>query len=468
MSLPPNNPLYLEACRARTEEAKARLTLGDVWDLAPRADQSLFPVNGLDVVRSPLRDDRTPSFSIFANGKAFADKARAEVKGGVWEFVQFCRPELQPGEVARLLVERAGLLWPSWSDYSAEAAKGPKESDADKAKRMKEERLAKIKAEAARRDQAERERKADRDGKLRRAARLPEWPSCVEERWAEGVGHRDAHPKLVAALCEKRGWPVDWADMLCGFDLLAFPLESRWQPGQAGAKRMVAFRVQAPAVGGGPAALVDVGYHQKFFNVAELRSGWRFFPSAKIPKRAESAWSDYERELVEVAKRRGVGEGDSMVPPLPFVAGCVERPRLVVIMEGQWDALTFMGALGGLHVDCGGPADIAYFGIRGVSGTRAFLDYWGGWLRVAKPLVWLLPDNDAAKTGGDWYPPGRVAERRPGVLYFSERLAWLGAARVVVTPLRGGSGGKDFNDYYRAARPDPAAMWRWMAKLGLA
>jgi hypothetical protein len=88
-----------------------------------------------------------------------------------------------------------------------------------------------------------------------------------------------------------------------------------------------------------------------------------------------------------------------------------------------------------------------------------------------KPLVWLLPDNDNEKTGGKWFPPARVAKRAPGVFYFSERLVRLGARRVVVTPLRGdaerGLTGKDFNDYYRTARPDRAAMVRWMNTLNL-
>lgn len=460
--------LYLDACRRAVQEAKQRITLSEVWDLAPQSSQSLPPAHGNGVVRSPLREDRTPSFSVFEGGKAFADKARADVKGGVWEFVAFCCPNMESKEIARLMVERAGLRWPQWSEFSKEAAAEAGEDDKAKAKRMREERLARQRSEQARADQLERERRADRDGSNRRAVALPVWAGCLAERWAEGAAHRDASPSTVAKLCEKRGWPVVWADMLAGLDLLAFPFEAWSEPGTKGARRMVAFRVESPVVRKAEAELVTVGYHQKFYNMQTEESGWRFLPSSKRPARPVGQWSSFERAMIEAADKAGAEPGRPMIPPLPFVAGCVVAPRLVVILEGQWDALTFMGALGGLHPDVEGTRDVAYFGIRGVNGTRAFIDYWGGLIQAARPLVWLLPDNDGAKTGGQWYPPARAIERKQGVTYFSERLLRLGARRVKVTPLREGAGGKDFNDYYRAAKPDASAMWRWMDKLGLA
>ena len=461
--------LHLDACTRAVNEAKLRLTLASVWDLAPHATQSNPPANGHGVVRSPLREDRTPSFSIFQGCKAFSDKARADVKGGVWEFVAFCRPQMESKEIARLLVERAGLRWPEWRDFAAQAKGEAGESDEAKAKRLREERLARKRAEEAQLDQAERERRAERDGLSRRAVALPEWPACVAERWAEGAAHRDGDPVLVARLCGKRGWPVAWADMLAGLDLLSFPMEPWCEPGAARVKRMVAFKVEAPKLSRGDAVLTPVGYHQKFFNVQLDRSGWRFLPTAKTPERPGGKWSSYETAIADAAKERGAETGAAMIPPLPFVVGCLARPRLVIILEGQWDALTMFGALGGLNCDAAAPDGIAFFGIRGVNGTQAFVDYWGAWLREIRPAVWLLPDNDGAKTGGQWFPPARVNERKQGVVYFSEQLGFMGASRVVVSPLRAdaGTGGKDFNDYFRAARPDVAAMWRWMASLNL-
>lgn len=464
--------LYLDACTRAVQEAKQTLTLAQVWDLAPHAANEPPPANGFGVVRSPLREDRPPgNFSVFEHGKAFDDKARAGVKGGVWEFVAFSNPALKSSEIARVLVERAGLSWPDWKAFSEQAAKTEaSEDDKAKAKRLREERLARERAEQARVDQAERERRADRDGRNLRPEPIAPWPACVAERWEEGAAHRDAAPALLAKLCEKRGWPVAWADMLAGLDVLAFPVEAWAEIGAKGAKRMVAFRVEAPRLSRGGATLETVGYHQKFYNLQTQESGWRFLPSAKRPdKRPPERWSSFEHAVFAAADERGVEPGKSMIPPLPFVAGCVTAPRLVIILEGQWDALTFMGALGGLHPDVEGPRDVAFFGIRGVNGTRAFIDYWGPWIQTVRPLVWLLPDNDGKKTGGQWYPPPRVSERLPGVTYFSERLLRLGARRVKVTQLREtAGGGKDFNDYYKSARPDAAAMWRWMEKLQLA
>lgn len=459
---------YRDACAAVVDQAKARLTLREVWDMAPHSSQSHFPAHGVGVVRSPFREDKPPgNFSVFAEGRAFSDKARADVKGGVWEFVALTRPGAESKEVARVLVERAGLSWPEWRDFAKDAAAAPAEDDAAKAKRLREERRARERAEQARRDQAERERRAARDGQARHVGKLEAWPVCVEARWKEGAEHRDGRMETVHKLCVKRGWPVEWSDMLAGLDLLAFPVEAWAEVGSAGAKRMVAFRVEAPVVYRTAAKLETVGYHQKFMNFSTKQGGWRFLPASKRPERAEDRWSSYERALVGVAKARGVESGRAMVPPLPFVAGCLDAPRLVVILEGQWDALTFMGALGCLHPDIEGPRDVVFFGIRGVNGTQAFVDHWGAWVRAVKPLVWLLPDNDGAKTGGQWFPPARAAERKAGVTYFSERLLRMGARRVKVTPLREGAGGKDFNDYYKAAKPAPAAMWRWMEKLEL-
>lgn len=470
---------YKAACATVVDQAKARLTLAEVWDMGAHCGQDCFPAHGVGVVKSPLRPDKTPSFSVFSAGKAFDDKARDGVKGGVWEFVQLARPELSAGDVARLLVERAGLRWPDKAEFGERPeARGEGQSGSDDkavAARLREERLLAKKAEQAQADREEEERRGAWSGRVERASALKEWPSCVEERWQEGAAYRDAKPDVVAKLCEKRGWPVAWSDMLCSLDALAFPVEARYEVGAAGAKRMVAFRVEGP-VGGGQRTedggrLLTVGMHQKFFNLVEKTSGWRFFPA--VPKeggkrKALERCSSFERELSEVADARRVETGESMVPPLPYVAGSLVAPRLVIVCEGQWDALTLFGALGGLNVDGEGLQGVAIFGVRGAKGTGVFLAHWGAWLRAMRPAVWLLPDNDGEKTGAHWYPPARVAERKPGRVYFSEQLVALGAKKVVITALRPEAGtGKDFNDYYRIAKPDTAAMWAWIGKLKL-
>lgn len=462
---------YREACSSVVDQAKARLTLAEVWDMGAHCGQDCFPAHGVGVVKSPLRVDNSPSFSVFSAGKAFDDKARDGLKGGVWEFVEAARPELSAADVARLLVERAGLRWPDKADFSDKGEAKVPTDDKAVAARMREERLLAKKATEAQADRDEEERRESRGGRVASAPALREWPSCVEERWAEGATYRDAKPDVVAKLCEKRGWPVAWSDMLGSIEALAFPVEARYEIGVPGAKRMVAFRVEGPVAGAGGVSLLTVGMHQKFFNIAEQSSGWRFFPA--VPKeggkRKELArCSSFERELSEVADARRVETGESMVPPLPFVAGSLVAPRLVIICEGQWDALTLFGALGGLNVDGDGLQGVTIFGVRGAKGTGVFLAHWSAWLRAVRPAVWLLPDNDGEKTGAYWYPPARVAERKPGRVYFSEQLVALGAKKVVITALRPAAGtGKDFNDYYRIAKPDTAAMWAWIEKLKL-
>lgn len=462
---------YREACAAVVEQAKGRLTLAEVWDMGLHCGQDCFPAHGVGVVKSPLRPDKTPSFSVFSAGKAFDDKAREGLKGGVWEFVEAARPELSAADVARVLVERAGLRWPDKAEFSDRGEAAAPVDDAAAAKRMKEERLAAKKVAEAQADRDEEERREARGGRMAPGVKLLEWPSCVEERWVEGAAYRDGKPEVVAKLCDKRGWPVAWVDMLGASEALAFPVEARYEIGAAGSKRMVAFRVEGPVVGSGGVSLLTVGMHQKFFNLVEKSSGWRFFPA--VPKEGGrrkdlARCSSFERELSEVADARRVETGEAMVPPLPFVVGSLVAPQLVIICEGQWDALTLFGALGGLRVDGEGLPGVAIFGVRGVSGTRVMLAHWGAWLRAMRPAVWLLPDNDGQKTGAAWYPPARVAERKPGRVYFSEQLVALGAKKVVITPLRPEAGtGKDFNDYYRIAKPDTGAMWAWIEKLKL-
>lgn len=484
---------YGQACREVVQAAKDRLTLADVWDLGPCHDQDPCPVRTARV-RSPLRPDRKPSFSVFSQCRAFDDKSREGVKGGVWEFIRFARPELDEAGIARLLVERAGLHWPDRTLYlpeqrraplpndgaqkPADGASEPAQSDvppapappptpdaAAQARLLKEERLASARRAREQAEREERRRREVRGGPGVPAGPPRPWPQFVAERWAEGAAP-EILDRYLPKLAAKRGWPVEWGEMIGALGVIGFPVETRYDVLGAAAKRFVAFRVEVPSMRRpGEAVLGPVGYHQKFFNVTTMESGWKFVPS--MPRKRREWWSHFEEACAAEHEARGLEPEAAMVPPLPFVVGQVVRPRLLVILEGQWDALTMYGALGNLDPD-GGLAlpDVAVMGVRGAKGTAVLLAHWGAWLRAVRPVVWLLPDADeAAKL---WVPPARALERRPGVAYFSEQLSWAGAARVVATPLRPTAGvGKDFNDYYRAARPQPQAMWQWMETLKL-
>lgn len=82
--------------------------------------------------------------------------------------------------------------------------------------------------------------------------------------------------------------------------------------------------------------LVDCGYHQRFVTIRKADDGtvlrgkhWVFVPY--VPE-AGKVRSEFQRSLLA---------GGRSVAPLPFVIGDLDNPRLVVIFEGQWDALSF-------------------------------------------------------------------------------------------------------------------------------
>ena len=129
------------------------------------------------------------------------------------------------------------------------------------------------------------------------------------------------------------------------------------------------------------------------------------------------------------------GHGQS-TPALPFIIGgsWFHTARLLIIAEGQWDALTFALAAGWLGEGCTWPRGVCVLGIRGASGTRAFLDaYAQFWPPRADCL--LLPDGDGA--GGRWFQ---------GDDSFAKQLSLL-CNKVAVVDC---GAHKDFNDLYRA------------------
>ena len=158
----------------------------------------------------------------------------------------------------------------------------------------------------------------------------------------------------------------------------------------------------------------------------------------------------------------GKEPGDILCPALPLVLGANPFTcdvELVIITEGQWDALTLFGALGGADR---WPDPVVIFGIRGVQGVEPFLSYYGAWLKSAKPKVWLLPDNDEAAQS--WTSPKRGVGRLPSVP-FRNRLLRAGL-KVKESPVAGNYG-KDFNDYYKKIKPNRKEMLQWIKSLNL-
>ncbi|HYC63734.1 MAG TPA: hypothetical protein VEC14_03300 [Reyranellaceae bacterium] len=454
------------------------LTISTLW----RAAGLPGPIPTKDgIVKSPFREERTGSFSIGGGGKVWKDHGSG-ASGGLKDFARLAWPNLSDDDLRERIIEASGVLRnaapgrrPDQDGVAIAAgvagAAAPVDPRLIKAARTIERNAAARRAEQAIYDEREAElRPTMPEGR----AFIPGWPECVSERYAEGWEHMRTDRKVVEALAAARGWPVAWADEIHARELVSYAWE-RWSTaGERWARRQKAFRVDYPLfVGVGPAlqvTLQPVGYHQRFFTPARgdkpERKGWIYVPS--FPK--EQARSELERAILEVGRERGLksdpktGERDQFIPPLPFVMGELERPRVVVLLEGQWDAITFFGACGWFH-DTATPPPVAVFGIRGAQGMEPFLLYWRRWLHQHAPLAWLIADNDAA--GGTWRdaPAAETGQLAPPSL--AEKLKAAGCSDVKVSWLKPGPWGKDFNDYYRAATPSPEKMYRWMDRIGV-
>lgn len=402
------------------------LTLADVWELAP--DHSEAPRRP-GVRKSPLREDRHgASFSIHDGLRRAKDHATGE-SYGVWQWVQVCRPDWSKREIARYLVERAGLPWEEQGRAQASrVAKSP-------AQWRKEREEAEERAERKRRQSLY----------VAPLTGLKPWPVIVERRWTDGLSATADPQGRAEALAERRGWPVEWAESLVLAERLSFPRlpwnEHRW----------VALRVEDPQ--GQP-----LGYHQQFVCKSTGERSWLFVPWRPNERMRDVMWvSQMSFSLAQDFER---------LAPLPFVLGELETAQVWVLTEGQWDAITLWGALGGFEErELGVP--VAVLGLRGVNGAAAMLGAYGGLLRRRRPRLWLLPDNDEPS----WRWDGKGAPRKagePAPVTLIDRLRALVGSEVEIPVTRVDSAiGKDFNDLWKAKRPAQAAIVSEMENLGL-
>ena len=175
-----------------------------------------------------------------------------------------------------------------------------------------------------------------------------------------------------------------------------------------------------------------------------------FFPYS--PKKPLSRGDNYYAQACQWAKLQGKGPGEPMVPPLPFVLGDPSRAKLWIITEGQWDAITLWGVLGGFE-DPDVCADVAILGVRGVSGASCLLRYFYKALNRYKPQVWIFADND--KASWKWDNKGFVSHdgRLPPVCFVDQLKLVLNdrAARIPVTRIKPELG-KDANDWFKTGR----------------
>jgi hypothetical protein len=187
-------------------------------------------------------------------------------------------------------------------------------------------------------------------------------PCEVASLWAAGIEDLRKDPNLQAHLDKSRGWPAGTTETLSSIKLLGCPRiqgEPHW-----------AFPVQHPVSD----ATVQIGFHA--LATREGSRKWTYRPN--IPQDSVS------------------------ITGLPFVIGAQEfrHARLLVILEGQWDAIAGSAAAGWLNLSHKWPHGVAVFGIRGATNWRSFLEFWGTfWPKSAEVLV--IPDADDA--GDTWH-----------------------------------------------------------------
>jgi len=471
-------PSYPNDDLARAREA---LTIFRVWEVAA-GEGAILPScpppvrDGL--VKSPFRDDgRNGSFSISHGGKAFKDFGNDGASGDVWKFIKQCWPNLTDGEIAKKLIDLSGIIRtprPIRNDGPAQpgqaAAVDPVLAKAAKAM-AKRDHLRHL--EDAVYEELEKQLGPKAEAKV-----VPSWPPFVRERFLEGWRELKGAQARINDLAKSRGWPAVWVCDLVGLGLISYPIERWISANDKSIRRQLAFRVEIPDIkivaaedGEGTVAkteLRSIGYHQRWIMPPKddqpIKKGWLYIPS--VPEQKARKLVDFEDELTAYGATLGVtpDKRAGLFPPLPFVLGDYANPKVIVLLEGQWDAVSFFGACGYLG-DEKAPEGIVVFGIRGAQGMDVFLAYWAKWIRHNKPLAWVIADNDQA--GQTWLRPPAAKPGLPRMPSFAERLEYVGCRNVLTSWLKPGQWGKDFNDYYKAAKPGPAEMAAWMKTVGV-
>lgn len=421
-----------------------------------------LPSHGYGPCKDPFRPgDKHSSFQVVAekgSGRAvgYMDYTQqlSPHKGSIWEFACLCWPNESKGDVARRLMEMAGI------------------DAANTGKPLSRKERAKAQRELERKRRRDVESAAAKQFVLPAPAVSPVEPhKCVLGRWEKGQSEEYLTDADVDRLCGERGWPVEWGEECRNF-LSRPPLPWR-DVGDAREERHWAFKVSAPAE---PSRgdvdtkdLVMMGYHQRYYR--DKRKIWTFVPymprdGAKWQARVRKC--RFQATYVKAALAAGIGWGERMVEPVPFVVGETNRPALLVLVEGQWDAISIYGALGGFND--GDPLPVMAMGLRGVGSQDVMLAYWGRRLKWLAELgilkgVWIVGDSDAAgaaltqtqMTAGSGVPQYSFSKRLQGMLGVRCVASWLAIEGV----------GKDFNDYWKAKRPSAASIWKYLKDLDL-
>ncbi len=435
---------------AGLQAALDRLTIAEVAEAAGRPLR--FVSGSMGLCTSPFPEyhengDKDASFFVTPDngGKGwvnYAGKNRFKQKGGAWDFARECFPDMTRGELAVWLVDTAGTGIFDEKSPEARAAQKRKNEESARLKRLQDQREKGLKMPAF----------ASQGG-------IP-WPDFVEDRFRNGSYSNsrgevklEDYNQAIERLMEERGWPYDWCDAAFQSGLISRPLLP-WASTEK--QRGWAFPVSCPAdvMSGEANRLTTVGYHQRY----EMGEGkqWIFVPYAIATNKARTG---FQKRLLGYRNGYDLDGGAKMIEPMPFVVGDREQPKFVIVTEGQWDALTIYGALGGF--EDGDPIPVCVFGLRGVKNAGHFLRYWGPWLmrlQMAKQLsaICIIADRD---TAGMALVKGRSEPGKLPEPAFKDVLERNLKTRVVCSWLSVRGVGKDFNDWYKALGPTVSEMW---------
>lgn len=339
--------------RLSIKEAKERIDLSAVWDLAPNPNGTPAPLRG-GVVKSPLRvDEKGASFSVTSDLKLFKDHAEPSHKGDVWSFVALSKPEWSKRDIARFLIEKAG------GDPDAK----------DPGYKQKTKTALKDEKQRLREQVADRQKRENYKVESVPAEKLEAWPKG-HKQFLSTVYDSGAVDRRI--LAQERGWPKEWVDEL--YESSKLTLNKKGEP---------IFAVER---------IDDLG--KCIFCGTHTR--WR-------PDEGGKAWSyrpNFKWDGREVAA-------------LPFQLGFVDAP-IWIVCEGQWDATTAYGLLCGFSDTM--LIDACCWGIRGVSGVDVFLSVYRNRIRQQRPRILLIPDADKAGSawtedrGGKWCFMRRIKE----------------------------------------------------------
>lgn len=288
------------------DRAKERLNVADIG-------AQIFPgwKTGRSC-RSPFREDRHASFSVFDDGRKWKDHATGE-GGDVVDFLALARG-ISKSDAARELIAMSGTTGPTTRQPMPIPSPRREEPTAP-------------------------QERAPR-------AILPAMPEACQAIYDEGVDHLQRNTSLQQVLDQWRSWPAGTVGTLAADGVIGCPVLN--------GRRGIAFPVQWPYLDElGIVTLRSVGFHHRH-------------KPANTQDRAKWSYRPNERE----------DGGSVPSLPFVLGAGFAPYATTILVAEGQWDAITLAAAAGWLASDAAWPERITIFATRGAGAWRPLIDAW--------------------------------------------------------------------------------------------